>query len=131
MWKYILHKTIIFIVTLITIITITFILLRIAPGGPFKGEYNLPEYTRRVIENQYGLNKPIFTQYAMYLNNLLRFDFGISYSKAGIKVGEIIAKGFRYSGIIGVISFLISVTTGTFLGAVAAINKGKWIDKLL
>ena len=83
MAKYILKRIATSIITLWAVITITFFMLRLLPGGPFTGERNIPEAIMQNLEVKYGLDKPLFEQYGLYLKNLLQGDLGESMKYAG------------------------------------------------
>ena len=94
MAKYILKRIATSIITLWAVITITFFMLRLLPGGPFTGERNIPEAIMQNLEVKYGLDKPLFEQYGLYLKNLLQGDLGESMKYAGKEVSEIISYSF-------------------------------------
>jgi oligopeptide transport system permease protein len=115
-------------VTVWAIATLTFLLLRFLPGGPFDQERAMKPEIRANIEVKYGLDKPVAEQYWNYLKNaLLRGDLGPSYKYEGRPVSEIIAQALPPSFQLGFYSLLLSFAVGIPLGALAAARRNtKW-----
>lgn len=130
MAKYILKRIGISIITLWAVITITFFMLRLLPGGPFTGEKNIPEAIMQNLEVKYGLDKPLFEQYGLYLKNLLQGDLGESMKYAGREVSEIISYSFPSSAKLGVVVIIIALVFGISLGIIAALKYNTWPDSL-
>ncbi len=118
------------IVSLLLIITITFILLHIIPGGPFSGEKALPVAVKEALEEKYSLNDSLWKQYWEYLNDAIKLQLGPSFQKKGYTVNELIASGFSASAKVGGLSIIVSLLIGIPLGIVSALNYKKWQDKL-
>ncbi len=130
MAKYILKRKATSIITLWAVITITFFMLRLLPGGPFTGERNIPEAIMQNLEVKYGLDKPLFEQYGLYLKNLLQGDLGESMKYAGKEVSEIISYSFPSSAKLGVVVISIALIFGITLGIIAALKYNSWPDSL-
>ena len=130
MAKYILKRIATSIITLWAVITITFFMLRLLPGGPFTGERNIPEAIMQNLEVKYGLDKPLFEQYGLYLKNLLQGDLGESMKYAGKEVSEIISCSFPSSAKLGVVVISIALIFGITLGIIAALKYNSWPDSL-
>lgn len=130
MAKYILKRIGTSIITLWAVITITFFMLRLLPGGPFTGERNIPEAIMQNLEVKYGLDKPLFEQYGLYLKNLLQGDLGESMKYAGREVSEIISYSFPSSAKLGVVVIIIALVLGISLGIIAALKYNTWPDSL-
>lgn len=130
MVKYIFKRIGAGIVSLFVLITITFFLLHIIPGGPFSPaeNRNVPPQILEKITEQYGLNDPIPEQYVRYLKNLAQGNLGTSFKKQDTTVNELIAQGFPVSAKVGFWGVLISLAIGVSLGVVAAVKRGKWPD---
>ena len=130
MVKYILKRIGAGIVSLFVLITITFFLLHIIPGGPFSPaeNRNVPPKILEKISEQYGLNDPIPQQYIRYLKNLAQGDLGTSFKKQDTTVNELIAQGFPVSAKVGFWGVLISLAVGVPLGVIAAVKRGRWPD---
>ena len=138
MVKYIFKRIGAGIVSLFVLITITFFLLHIIPGGPFSPaeNRNVPPQILEKITEQYGLNDPIPEQYVRYLKNLAQGNLGTSGTfcqgcsgyPEGAARPELIAQGFPVSAKVGFWGVLISLAIGVPLGVVAAVKRGKWPD---
>lgn len=132
MFKYILKRIGAGALSLFVLVTITFFLLHIIPGGPFSPteNRNVPTKILEKISDQYGLNDPIPVQYVRYLNNLAHGDLGTSFKKQDTTVNELIAQGFPVSAKVGIWGVLISLAVGIPLGVVAAVKRGRLPDGL-
>lgn len=96
MIKFIAKRIFEAIPTLLVLITISFFLMRFAPGNPFSSERPLPPEVMANIEAKYGLDKPVFEQYTTYLGNIVQGDFGPSFKYKDFTVNELVAKRCRY-----------------------------------
>lgn len=114
--------------TLLMVVTITFFLMRLMPGGPFDGEKNLPPKVKAKIEEKYGLNKPLTEQYSSYIKNLVKGDLGPSMKREGRTVNWIIGYSFPVSAKLGGVAVIISLVVGISLGIIAALNFNRWPD---
>ncbi len=130
MVKYILKRIGAGILSLFVLVTITFFLLHVIPGGPFSPaeNRNVPTKILEKISDQYGLNDPIPVQYVRYLKNLAHGDLGTSFKKQDTTVNELIAQGFPVSAKVGIWGVLISLAVGVPLGVIAAVKRGKLPD---
>ena len=130
MVKYILKRTAWAFVTLLAVVTVTFFLMRSIPGDPLAGMARaLPEETRNAFMAKYGLDKPLFDQYIIYMKGLLtEFDLGESLRYAGRPVLKTITETSPVSGSFGIPALIIGTLTGIVLGIVAALKKNKWPD---
>lgn len=108
--------------TLWVVATATFILLRLAPGGPFDDEKPVPPEVKAQIEAHYGLDQPLLVQYLHFFGNLLRGDLGPSYKYPGWDVQEIILQSFPVSLELGTWALLIALALGIPIGTYAAIR---------
>jgi oligopeptide transport system permease protein len=128
MLLYVMRRLLTAIPTLFVIVTLAFFLIRVAPGGPFNQERGLSPEIRANLEAQFGLNDPLWLQYANYLNNLLHGNFGPSYNLPDFTVGELFAKGLPISIQLGASALILALLLGTLLGTVAALNQNKAAD---
>ena len=130
MVKYILKRTAWAILTLLAVVTVTFFLMRSIPGDPLAGLARaLPEETKAAFMAKYGLDKPLFEQYLIYMKGLLtEFDLGESLRYAGRPVLRTITETSPVSGSYGIPALIIGTLTGVILGIVAALKKNKWPD---
>ena len=132
MGKYILKRILYMFLTLLIVTTLTFFLMRNIPGDPLASMAQaLPDQIRENFHAKYGLDKPLFEQYLLYLKGLAHLDMGDSVVYAGRSVSETIKNTSPVSGFIGGIALFIGVVIGTLLGIIAALNKNKWPDFLV
>ncbi|MHC1693130.1 MAG: ABC transporter permease [Sphaerochaetaceae bacterium] len=130
MTKYIIRRLLGIIPTLLIIITISFFIVRVAPGGPFDGERALPEVVKRNIEAKYHLNDSLLVQYGRYMFDVLRGDLGPSYRYKDHDVNFYIFTSLPNSIILGCIAITLSVLFGISGGMLAAVKQNSWVDYL-
>jgi len=128
MLKFIAKRILEAIPTLLVLITVSFFLMRFAPGNPFSSERPLPPEVMANINAKYGLDKPVFEQYTTYLGNILQGDFGPSFKYIDFSVNELIAGAFPVSAQIGALAFLFTLVFGVTIGTIAALKQNTWID---
>jgi oligopeptide transport system permease protein len=112
------------------VICITFFLMHFAQGSPWDKTGGRP-LSQVIIDNlnkKYGLDKPVWEQFVLYLWNVLHFDFGLSYQYEGKTVTGLIAEGWPYTATIGVLAFCVIVPAGIGLGVIAALRQNSRID---
>jgi oligopeptide transport system permease protein len=114
--------------TLFIIITITFFLMRAAPGGPFDEEQALAPEIKANLQRAYGLDQPVWTQYGRYLNSLLHGDFGPSFKYKDFTVTELIGQGFPVTLQLGVLAIALALLLGVPLGTFAALHHNSAAD---
>ena len=132
MLYYILKRILLAILTSWIVITVTFFVMHAVPGGPFMGEKALSKEAQAALEAKYGLDKPLFEQYATYLKDIVtRFDFGPSLKQRGRQVIDVITDGMKTSAKLGLIAAFGAAIVGIVLGAVAALRRNKLIDKII
>jgi oligopeptide transport system permease protein len=127
-FKYILKKLFYFAVTLFTVVTMTFFLMKAIPGDPFTQEQAIPEEIMKNLYEHYGLDKPLYVQYFKYIKGFLTLDLGPSFKYEGRTTNQIIKEGFPISAILGLIALILAVFWGILWGSIAAFNKGKYLD---
>src|SRR5258705_6424341 len=115
---------------LFLVATITFFMMKAVPGGPLDTEKNIPQEIKVQIEAFYGLDQPLWKQYASYMGNLLRGDLGPSFKHANRSVNELIAAALPVSLELGGIALCIALLVGIPLGIAAAVRQNTWIDYL-
>lgn len=130
MKKYIIKRILLAILTLLVIITITFFLMNLIPGGPFSSDKVLSPEIKEALMKKFNLDKPLIQQYFLYLKNLLHGDFGISI-KTGRSVSETILSCFGVSVKIGVFSIIIALFIGIILGVICALHKDEAFDRII
>lgn len=112
-------------------VTIAFIIMRLAPGGPFDGERPLPPVVLANVQAYYHLDESLIAQYFHYVGGLLHGDFGPSMSSYDFSVGQLLGIGMPFTLMLGGIAFFVAVTVGVFVGSLAAVNQNKLPDYLL
>jgi oligopeptide transport system permease protein len=120
MIRFIFRRLATFVPVLLAIITITFFMVRIAPGGPFDEERKVPEETLRQLEKAYNLDAPLYRQYLDYLGGVLQGDLGPSFKKPSRTVTEWIALKLPVSLELGLYALLIALAIGLPAGILAA-----------
>ncbi|MFC3873480.1 oligopeptide ABC transporter permease OppB [Neisseria musculi] len=130
MLKFIIRRMLEAIPTLFVLITVSFFMMRLAPGSPFTGERNLPPAVLANIEAKYHLNDPIWLQYLNYLKQLAQGDFGPSFKYKDYTVNELLAQAFPVSLEIGLYAFAAALLLGVTLGVLAALKQNTWPDYL-
>ncbi len=129
---YILKRIGLAILTIWVVITVTFFVMHAVPGGPFMGEKAISPGALKALEAKYGMDKPVFEQYVTYLKDIVtKFDFGPSLKQRGRMVTDVIWDGMKISAKLGLIAAAIALVTGVVLGAVAALKRNKFIDKVI
>ncbi len=116
------------VVTLLTVFTITFFLMRSVPGGPFDSERALEPEIEMNMKRRYNLDKPLFEQYQRELANYLRLDLGYSYKLGDYTVNQVIAEGLPISVSLGLLALMFGASLGLVAGIVAAVFRGGWAD---
>lgn len=129
MTNYFLRRLLGALPTLFVIVTLTFFLIRLAPGGPFDQEQTLPPEIRANLDAAYGLDQPLLVQYGRYLRGLAHGDFGPSFKYRDFTVTELIAQGLPISAGIGLGAVLLAVLIGIPAGALAALRRGRFTDR--
>ncbi len=130
MTKYIVNRLLGMIPTLFIIVTLSFFIVRIAPGGPLSAERNLTEVVRRNIEAKYHLDEPLIKQYGRYMFDVMRGDLGPSFKYKDYDVNYYIFTSLPKSIVLGLCAMAISVTIGMGIGIIAAVKQNSWIDYL-
>lgn len=128
MLRYVLRRLIGAIPTLFLIVTISFFLIRVAPGGPFDLERPLEAKVMENLQRIYQLDKPLWQQYLIYLGNIARGDLGPSFYFRDFSVGELFRQGLPISIQLGAMALGLALFAGTMLGTIAAIRQNKPTD---
>jgi oligopeptide transport system permease protein len=128
--RYIVKRVILAIVTLFLTCFITFFAMNAVPGGPFNGEKAKSAAVLKVLNERYGLDKPVGVQFINYMKNMLHGDFGVSL-KTGRDIAQTIQTRFAVSAKLGLMAVVVALVLGIVLGAVAALNRNKWPDHII
>ncbi|MFV0351808.1 MAG: ABC transporter permease [Oscillospiraceae bacterium] len=131
MARYAIKRVALAVLTILVVTTITFFLMNMVPGGPFISEKAMTAEAMAALNAKYGLDQPIPVQFAKYVQNIFKGDFGDSLKQRGRTVMSIITSKFPVSARLGGISVVVALVLGIPLGSVAALNRGKWLDNLI
>ena len=131
MWSYTLRRLLVTIPTLLAVITVCYILVHAAPGGPFDSEKQVSEAVLANLNAKYHLDQPVWKQYLLYLNNVLHGDLGASFRYADWSVNDLVAAALPVSLAIGGLSLLISFVLGVGMGIAAALRQNSIADYLV
>ena len=130
MVRYFVTRLALAIPTLLAIITLSFFLVRIAPGGPFDREQSLPPDIARNLQSAYGLDQPVWVQYLRYVRGLWHGDFGPSFKYKDFTVTELIGQGFPVTLQLGAMALCIAILLGILIGTFAALQHNSVADYL-
>ncbi|WP_047706982.1 oligopeptide ABC transporter permease OppB [Plesiomonas sp. ZOR0011] len=128
MLKFILRRLLEAIPTLLVLITVSFFMMRLAPGSPFTGERSLPPEVLANIEAKYHLNEPLYSQYFRYLGQLAQGDFGPSFKYKDFSVNDLVSQAFPVSLEIGIYAFTLALILGVTAGVIAALKQNTVLD---
>ncbi|GJD61576.1 ABC transporter permease [Methylobacterium frigidaeris] len=128
MIPYVLRRLAQGVPTLFIVVTLSFFLVRLAPGGPFDLERPLPAAAMENLRRVYGLDQPLLVQYGRYLAALARGDLGPSFSVRDLSVAELFARGLPVSMTLGSLALAVALLLGTVLGGLAALRRGSGLD---
>ncbi|WOE75822.1 ABC transporter permease [Alterisphingorhabdus coralli] len=131
MLRLIVNRALTAIPTLLSILLVSFLLMRFAPGGPFDGERPLDEATRAALEASYGLDQPLWQQMTGWFGRVLQGDFGPSLVYRDFTVTELVAQGLPVSLMLGGAAIVLALALGLAMGLRAALNPGGWVDNVL
>ncbi|HOR48386.1 MAG TPA: ABC transporter permease [Rectinema sp.] len=126
--RYFIRRVLSIIPTLFIVITLSFFLIRLAPGGPFAREREVPEAILQNLMKRYHMDEPLIKQYLRYMGDVIRWDFGPSYRYRDLTVNEIIDEGLPISMSLGVISLVLATVGGIAVGIISALKQNKWQD---
>ena len=130
MARYTCRRILTGILSLFVLITVTFFLVRIIPGSPFQ-RGGVSESVVEAIEQEYGLNEPLFTQYISYIGGVLHGDLGISYQDPAVRVTEVIARAWPVTASVGVAALIVSLILGTGLGILSAVSGRRSVKQVI
>ncbi|HEY8383200.1 MAG TPA: ABC transporter permease subunit [Microvirga sp.] len=131
MLPFILRRFLSAVPTLFLIVTISFFLIRVAPGGPFDLEQPLEAKVMENLMRIYNLDRPLIEQYGLYLWHLAQGDFGPSFYFRDFTIGELFMQGLPVSITLGALALLVAVLVGGTLGTIAAFRQNSAIDYLV
>ncbi len=128
MLRFIIRRIIVIVPMLFIVVTLTWVLVRLAPGNFYSGEKKLAPAIESNLREKYGLDKPWHVQYRRVLWNIARFDFGTSLKYEGQTVNQILWRALPVSAALGLSAYVIALLVGITLGTFAALRQNSWID---
>ncbi|MCY4513806.1 MAG: ABC transporter permease [Candidatus Tectomicrobia bacterium] len=128
MGRYALKRLLQGAITVWFIATATFFAMHMVPGDPLASDKAVSEKIRANLEAKYGLDKPLLTQYGIYMANLTRGDFGISFTQENRRVNDIIREHFPISATLGILAVVFAALGGILWGALTALNRNRMPD---
>jgi oligopeptide transport system permease protein len=128
MLRFVARRLLQMIPVLFIIATMTFFMLRLAPGGPFDSEKSVTPEIRKNLETYYGLNKPLYRQYYEYLANVVKGDLGPSFKYPNRTVNELIGESFPISAELGFWSLLVALAVGLPAGIISSLRPNTAMD---
>ena len=130
MIRLIFNRLLVAIPVLLSVITITFLMVHSAPGGPFDYERVVSQEVMEQLNQRYNLDAPLYIQYFDYLSNIIKGDFGPSFRYPGRNVTEMISLGLPVTLELAIYSILFATFIGISFGSIAALKKNTWLDYL-
>jgi oligopeptide transport system permease protein len=132
MAAYIIRRVFWLVPVLFVVSLLTFLLMHIAPGGPWDRDLGrqLPSQTVKRLERQFHLDKPLHEQYVLYMWGAVRGDLGPSYQQPTRNVTELIAERLPYSARLGLGALALALLVGIPLGIIAGLRQNSWVDYL-
>lgn len=130
MYRYVIKRILLAIVTVFIISAITFFAMNAIPGGPFNKEKAPSKEVQAVLEARYNLDKPVWQQFLIYLKNFFQGDLGVSL-KTGRPVSTVIGESFPISGKLGGMAIVLATFVGLIFGSIAALKRNTWIDRVI
>jgi ABC-type dipeptide/oligopeptide/nickel transport system permease component len=131
MLRFLLTRLLSGLATVWFIATATFAAMHAVPGDPLLNARAVTPEVRLNMQRHYGLDKPLAHQYLIFLGNMARADFGMSFTQRDRRVNDIIAEHFAISARLGVLAIAIALGGGIVLGALSARWRGRWPDRLI
>lgn len=128
MSRFIVRRLLSTIPTLFVIVTLSFFLIRMAPGGPFAREKKVPPEILENLMKAYHMDEPLLKQYMRYVGGVLKFDLGPSFKYKDQTVNDLLGATFPVSLTLGIISLIVATILGTLVGIISALKQNKWPD---
>ena len=128
---YVFKRLLLAVMTIFLVVAITFFVMHAIPASPFSSEKAKSDATIAALEAKYGFDKPVPVQFVNYIKGILHGDFGLSTKWIGSTVAELISGALPYSARMGVCAAALSIVFGVVLGAMAALNRGGMMDKVI
>jgi oligopeptide transport system permease protein len=129
MLPFLLRRVFSSVIVIFCVISITFVLARITPGGPFDTDKVVSDQVMKAKLARYHLDGSTWTQYTAYVSAIAQFDLGVSTKYRDWRVSELLRQKLPNSFVLGALAFVIASCAGVLLGSLAAIKKDTWIDR--
>ena len=128
MLGFIIRRLLVIIPMVIIVVTLTWGLIRLAPGNFYTGEKRIPRAIQENIKKKYGLDKPWYVQYGKMMGNTMRGDFGMSLTYPGQSVNQILWRTLPVSATLGLSAYLLALLVGLTAGTLAALKPNSRLD---
>ncbi|HVF41770.1 MAG TPA: ABC transporter permease subunit [Pyrinomonadaceae bacterium] len=128
MFRFIVRRLIVTVPMVLVVVTLTWALIRLAPGSFYEGDKPLPPAIEKNIRARYGLDKPWYVQYGKVMGNILRLDFGNSLRYENETVNDILRRTVPVSAALGTCAYLLALVVGITLGTLAALKQNSKLD---
>ena len=126
--RFIVRRLIVILPMVLVVVSVTWGLIRLAPGNFYTGEKPLPPAIEKNIRERYGLDKPWYVQYGKTISSTLRGDFGLSLRYQGQPVNTILRQAVPVSVALGLTAYLLALAVGIVAGTYAALHQNTRID---
>jgi oligopeptide transport system permease protein len=128
MFRFIVRRMLVTVPMVLVVISLTWALIRLAPGNFYASERKLPPAVEKNIRAKYGLDQPWYTQYGRVMKNILSLDFGNSLRYETETVNDVLRRTVPVSAAIGTCAYLLALLVGTLMGTVAALKQNSKLD---
>ncbi len=128
MGRFIIRRVVIIVPVLFITVSLTWVLVRLAPGNFYTGEKRLAPAVEKNLREKYGLDKPWYVQYGKVLWNIVRLDFGASLKYEGQSVNQILLRALPVSATLGLLAYLLALAVGIITGTLAALKPNSRVD---
>ena len=128
MFGFVVRRLLVTIPMVLIVVTITWALIRLAPGNFYTGEKKLPPAIENNLREKYGLNRPWIVQYGKMLKNIATLDFGTSLKYEGQSVNDILKRSLLVSVPLGIAAYVLALVVGIFFGTLAALKQNSTLD---
>lgn len=128
MLRFIIRRLLVTVPMVLIVVTLTWGLIRLAPGNFYSGEKKIPPAVEKNLREKYGLNKPWYVQYGRVLLNTMKLDFGTSLKYEGQSVNSILARALPVSATLGLLAYLLALAVGLVAGVLAALKQNSALD---
>jgi oligopeptide transport system permease protein len=130
MYRFIIRRVIIIVPMLFIVVSLTWALVRLAPGNFYSGEKKIAPAVEANLREKYGLDRPWYVQYGRVLRNIVKFDFGTSLKYEGQSVNQILLRALPVSATLGLTAYILALVVGITMGTLAALKQNSWLDSL-